>query len=43
MAAAYNIQSDDELIGEEWLDCYLVNAILDAKYEQVDIHDVARQ
>ena len=35
------IQQDDELIGEDWLDSYLTNTILDAKYEQEDVHDVA--
>ena len=41
MASAYDIQQDDELIGEDWLDSYLTNTILDAKYEKVDVHDVA--
>jgi len=41
IASAYNIQQDDELIGEDWLDSYLTNTILDAKYEKVDLHDVA--
>ena len=40
-ASAYDIQHDDELIGEDWLDSYLTSTILDAKYEKVDIHDVA--
>ena len=38
MASAYDIQHDDELIGEDWLDSYLTNT---AKYEKVDVHDVA--
>ena len=38
---AYDIQHDDELIGEDWLDSYLTNTNLDAKYEKVDLHDVA--
>jgi len=41
MANAYDIQQDDKLIGEDWLDIYLTNTILDAKYEKVDVHDVA--
>ena len=41
MASAYDIQHDDELIGKDWLDSYLINTILDAKYEKVDVHDVA--
>ena len=41
MASAYDIQQDDKLIGEDWLDSYLTNTILDAKYEKVDVHDVA--
>ncbi len=28
-------------IGEDCLDSYLTNTILDAKYEKVDVHDVA--
>ena len=36
MACAYDIQSDDELIGEDWLDSYLTNTILDAKYEKME-------
>ena len=31
MVAAYDIQSDDKLIGDEWLDSYPKNSILDAK------------
>jgi hypothetical protein len=27
MASAYDIQHDDELIGEDWLDSYLTNTI----------------
>ena len=42
MACAYDIQSDDELIGEDWLDSYLTNTILDAKYEKVGVHDVSK-
>ncbi len=41
MAAAYDIQHDDEFVGEDWLDSFLTNTILDAKYEKVDVHDVA--
>ena len=40
MACTFDIQSDDELIGEDWLDSQLTNTILDAKYEKVDVHDV---
>ena len=42
MACTFDIQSDDKLIGEDWLDSYLTNTILDAKYEKVDVHDVAK-
>ena len=41
MANAYDIHYDDKLIGEDWLDGYLTNTSLDAKYEKVDVHDVA--
>jgi len=27
--------------GEDWLDSYLSNTILDAKYEKIDVHQVA--
>jgi len=43
MATAFDIQSDDELIGEDWLDSYLINTILDTKYEGVDVHAIARK
>ena len=43
MAGAYDIQYDDEFIGKEWLDSYLTNIILDAKYEKVDVQEVASQ
>ena len=33
----------DELFWEDWLDSYLSNTILDAKYEKVDIRDVTMQ
>ena len=42
MACAFDIQADDELIGEDWLDSYLTNTILDAKYEKVNVHDVSK-
>ena len=41
MASACDIQHDDELIGEDLLDSYLTNTVLDAKYEKIDVHDVA--
>ena len=43
MACSFDIQNDDELFGEDWLDSYLSNTILDAKYEKVDIRDVTMQ
>ena len=43
MACAYDIQTDDELFGEDWLDSYLSNTILDAKYEKVDVRQVATE
>ena len=42
MACAYEIQTDDELIGKEWLDSYLPNTISDATYEKVDVHDISK-
>ena len=41
MAAAYDTQLEDEYIGEDWLDSYLSNTILDAKYEKADVREVA--
>ncbi len=41
MATAYDIQQDDEFVGKDWLDSFLTNIILDAKYEKVDVHEVA--
>ena len=34
MASAYDIQQDDEFVGEDWLDSFLTNTILDAKYKK---------
>ena len=42
MACAYDIQPDGELIDKDWLDSYLTNTILDAKYEKVDVRDVSK-
>ncbi len=42
MACAFDIQNDDELFGEDWLDSYLTNTILDAKYEKVDVREVTK-
>ena len=45
MASAYDSQHDDkpwwQTNWEDWLDSYLTNTISDAKYEKVDVHDVA--
>ena len=43
MANAINVQEEDEIFGEDWLDSYLTNTILDAKYEKVDVKDVSSQ
>ena len=43
MADAINVQEEDELFGEDWLDNYLTNTILDAKYEKVDVRDVVKE
>ena len=43
MADAINVQEEDEIFGEDWLDSYLTNTILDAKYEKVDVKDVSSQ
>ena len=37
MADSIEVQHDDAFIGKEWLDSYLANPILDAKYEKMEI------
>ena len=39
MEDQYFIQLEDEILGEEWLDCYATE-ILDAKYEWTNVKDV---
>ena len=41
MAMSHDIQAEEELLGEDWLDSFAAMTILDAKYEKVDIHEVA--
>ena len=41
MASAYDIQADDKFLGDDWLDRFLTNAILDSKYEKVDTREAA--
>ena len=44
MADAFNVQSEEEdMFGKDWLESYLTNTILDAKYEKIDIADVAEK
>ena len=40
MADAINIQHEEELFGKDWVERYLANTIVDAKYEKVDVRDV---
>ena len=42
MTTAYNIQAVDKLFGGDWQGSYLVNTILDTKYEEVEVYDFAR-
>ena len=42
MQATYQIDIEDEFMGEETLDVF-VNEILDAKYDKIDIKDVITQ
>ena len=42
MVDQYNIQVEDELFGEDWLNCFATE-ILDAKYEFTDVADVVNQ
>ena len=40
MCNSYHIPEDDEFFGEDWLDCYNIDKILDAKYDKLDIQEV---
>ena len=40
MADALNVQEEDELFSEDWLDNSLTDTILDAKYEKVDVNSL---
>ena len=42
MADAIEIQHEVVTLGKDWLDCYIAVPILDAKYEKVNIDDVAK-
>ena len=39
MEDAMHVQTEDELLGEDWLDNY-ASEILDAKYNKTDVNDV---
>ena len=39
MANAFHIQVEEELFGEDWFQCF-ATAMLDAKYEYVNVHQV---
>ena len=43
MAESIHISQEDDMFGEDWLDSYAAISILEAKYEKVDIADVAKQ
>ena len=42
MEDQYFIQLEDEILGEDWLECYATE-ILDAKYEWTDVSDVVKE
>jgi len=42
MEDAMHVQTEDELLGEDWLDNYATE-ILDAKYNKTDVNDVVKQ
>ena len=42
MADSYHIQHKEETLGEDWLDSYLTNTILDANYEKVYVSVVLK-
>jgi hypothetical protein len=39
MEDSFHFQCEDELFGEDWLQCYITR-ILDTKYENTDVRDV---
>ena len=41
MAMAYDVQAEEEFMGVDWLDSFAAMTILDAKYEKVDVQEVA--
>ena len=43
MAESIHISQKDDVFGENWLNSYADTSILEAKYEKVDIEDVAKQ
>ena len=43
MCNTYHIQEDDEFFGEDWLDCYNIDNILDAKYDTLKIQEALLQ
>ena len=43
MADSIEVQHNDAFIGKEWLDSYLTNPILDAKYEKMEIPDMVAE
>ena len=40
IADSYFLQGEEENFGEDWLNCYAIWKILDAKYKQIDIDEV---
>ncbi len=38
----FHIQVEDEIFGEDWLDCFATE-ILDAKYEKIDVAEVVKE
>ncbi len=41
MEAMFHIQVEDEIFGEDWLECFATE-ILDAKYERTDVAEVVK-
>ena len=42
MADAIEIQHEEATLGKDWLYFYIAAPILDAKYEKVDVRDIAK-
>ena len=42
MADAFNVQLEEDFLGEDWLDSHFAAPIMDAKYEKLDIPELVK-